>query len=94
MKKWYKVPCSWQMYGYMDIKAEDWDEALEIAEDDGTSLPDGGYVDGSFEVDHDVLEFEKEAERQEIRRKVDGRDKPHPQGYPTGNDANFGTGME
>ena len=59
------------MYGYMDIEAEGWDEALEIAEDDGTSLPDGGYVDGSFEVDHDIIEFEREEARQEIRRKVD-----------------------
>ena len=87
LKKWYKVPVSWQMYGYMDIEAEGWDEALEIAEDDGTSLPDGDYVDGSFEVDHDVLEWEKEAERQQIRREAD-------KGFPTGNDADFGTSME
>ena len=87
MKK-YKIPVSWQMYGYMDIRAEDWDEAIAIAEDDATSLPSNAdYVDGSFEVDHDVIEFEKEAERQQIRRAVD-------KGFPTGNDADFGTSME
>tara|TARA_R110000824_G_scaffold396222_1_gene597564 strand:+ start:657 stop:917 length:261 start_codon:yes stop_codon:yes gene_type:complete len=86
MKK-YKIPVSWQMYGYMDIKAEDWDEAIEIAEDETTSLPDGDYVQGTFEVDHDIIEYEREEERQEIRRKVDG-------GFPTGNDAEFGTSME
>ena len=72
----------------MDIRAEDWDEAIAIAEDDATSLPSNAdYVDGSFEVDHDIIEFEREEERQQIRRKVD-------KGFPTGNDADFGTGME
>ena len=88
LKKWYKVPVSWQMYGYMDIRAEDWDEAIAIAEDDATSLPSNAdYVDGSFEVDHDIIEFEREEERQEIRRKVD-------EGFPTGYDVDFGTSME
>ena len=68
MKK-YKIPCSWQMYGYMDIKAEDWDEAIEIAHEE--SLPLGDYVTDSFEVDHDMIEFAREEERQKIRRKVD-----------------------
>ena len=86
MKK-YKIPVSWQMYGYMDIKAEDWDEAIGIAEDETTSLPDGDYVQGTFEVDHDIIEYEREEERQEIRRKVD-------KGFPTGNEAEFGTSME
>ena len=68
MKK-YKIPCSWQMYGYMDIKAEDWDEAIEIAHEE--PLPLGDYVTDSFEVNHDMIEFEKEEARQKIRRKVD-----------------------
>ena len=88
MSKEYKIPVCWQMYGYMDIRAEDWDEAIAIAEDDATSLPSNAdYVDGSFEVDHDIIEFEREEERQEIRRKVD-------EGFPTGNDVDFGTSME
>ena len=63
--KKYIVPCSWQMYGHSHIEAESWDEAIEIAEDDGTSLPtDGDYVDGSFEIDHDIIEFEKEEEKE------------------------------
>ena len=73
MSKKYKIPVSWQMYGYMDIKAEDWDEAIKIAEDETTSLPDGDYIQGTFEVDHDIIEYEREEERQQIRRKVDGR---------------------
>ena len=85
--KEYKIPVCWQMYGYMDIRAEDWDEAIAIVEDDTISLPDGDYVQGSFEVDHDMNEFRKEEIRKEIRTKVD-------KGFPTGNDADFGTGME
>ena len=34
------------MYGHIHIEAGSWDEAIEIAEDDSTSLPsDGDYVD-------------------------------------------------
>ena len=67
MGKKYKIPVSWQMYGYMDIEAEDWDEAIEIANDDATSLPSNAdYVDGSFEVDHDIIEFEREEEADKL----------------------------
>jgi len=60
------------MYGHTHIEAESWDEAIEQAEADDTPLPtDGDYVEASFEVDHDIIEFEKEEERQKIRRKVD-----------------------
>ena len=74
MIKKYKIPCCWQMYGYLDVEAESWDEAIEEAEADDTPQPtDGDYVEASFEVDHDTIEFEREEERQQIRRKVDGK---------------------
>ena len=85
MSKEYKIPCSWQMYGYLEIEAEDWDEAINMAYEE--SLPCGEYVTDSFEVDHDIIEFEREEERQKIRKKVDA-------GFPTGNDADFGSSME
>ena len=88
MSKKYKVPCSWQMYGFVEVEAEDWSDAIWQAECDHQPLPeDGEYVMSSFEVDHDIIEFEKEEARQQIRRKVD-------EGFPTGNDADFGTSME
>ena len=88
MSKKYKIPCSWQMYGFVEVEAEDWSDAVWQAQQDGRSLPeDGEYVMSSFEVDHDMIEFEREEERKEIRRKVDA-------GFPTGNDADFGTSME
>ena len=85
MKKEYKIPCSWQVYGTLYIEADSWDEAIEKAEEHETPLPtESSYVDASFEVDHDIIEFEREEERQ----------KSHPQGFPSGNDADFGTSME
>ena len=81
MTKKYKIPCSWQVYGIIDVEAESWSEAIEKAEADDTPLPtESEYVMSSFEVDHDMIEFEREEERQQIRRKVD-------KGFPTGNDA-------
>ena len=53
----YRIACSWQVYGELLINASTLQEAIEIAEDDRTSLPpDSGYVDGSFEVDHQITE--------------------------------------
>ena len=72
MKTKYKIPCSWQMYGFVEVEAEDWSDAVWQAECDHQPLPeDGEYVMSSFEVDHDMIEFEREEERQQIRRKVD-----------------------
>ena len=72
MSKNYKVPCSWQMYGYVNVEASDWDDAVEEAYGDEVPLPkDGEYVIASFEIDYDIIEFEREEERQQIRRKVD-----------------------
>lgn len=86
--KKYKIPCSWQVYGIIDVEAESWSEAIEKAEADDTPLPtESEYVMSSFEVDHDMIEFEREEERQKIRKKVD-------KGFPTGNDADFGASME
>ena len=70
--KEYKIPCSWQVYATAEVEAESWDDAIEKVEDNDFPLPtDPDYVDASFEVDYDIIEFEKEEERQKIRRKVD-----------------------
>jgi hypothetical protein len=53
----FKIACTWQVYGQLEIEANTLEEAIEIAEDDATSLPQiSDYVDGSFEVDHLVSE--------------------------------------
>ena len=63
--KTYKIPCSWEMYGYMDIEAETLEEAVHAAEHFLTPLPEGHYVDESFEVDTEVLYFEFQKEQDE-----------------------------
>jgi hypothetical protein len=53
----YKIPASWEVYGYCLVDAESIEEAIEIVEDDSYGLenfPDVGYVDGSFRVDRDI----------------------------------------
>ena len=81
------------MYGHYEVEAENWNDAvweaenLDISRYGTEALPDGEYVMSSFEVDHDMIEFEREEERQQIRRKVD-------KGFTSGNDADFGTSME
>ena len=56
----FKIPCSWQMYGSLEIEADDLDDAVELAYSNEYSLPDNGsYVDASFEVDHESVEDER-----------------------------------
>ena len=52
----YTIPCSWQMYGYLKVQADSLEDAIEIAESDSTNLPDGSYIEASFELDFDVIE--------------------------------------
>lgn len=61
MSRLYRIPCSWQMYGYYEVEAESLEEAIDMALD--SSLPDGSYVEGSFEIDHSQLEEELSEER-------------------------------
>ena len=71
MTKNYEIPCSWQMYAWANVEANSFDEAVEFVESDEFPLPEGSYVEGSFELDHDMVDFQRETEREEIRRKVD-----------------------
>lgn len=55
MKKKFRVPCTWQMYGYVEVEAEDWDEAEMLA--DGAPVPEeGSYVFASHEICHSDLQ--------------------------------------
>ena len=50
--KTYKIPCGWEVYGYLEIEAESLEAAVEIAERDDTNLPtESSYTEGSFWVD-------------------------------------------
>tara|TARA_Y100000034_G_C6588075_1_gene255361 strand:+ start:93 stop:317 length:225 start_codon:yes stop_codon:yes gene_type:complete len=55
--QWYEIPCSWQVYGTVEVAANSLDAAIEKVEDEGFPLPSrSSYVDGSFEVDRDIAE--------------------------------------
>jgi hypothetical protein len=66
MSKTYQVPCCWQVYTWANVEADSFDDALEKAQGDlKYSIMDKNnpiYVQGSFEMDYEVIEYEKEKE--------------------------------
>jgi hypothetical protein len=53
----YKVPCYWEMGGYLYIEAGSPSEARDIALSDTTALPDDAdYLSDSFTVEEDWIE--------------------------------------
>ena len=57
MSKYYEIPCSWEVYGTLEVEANSLEEAIELAEREDSPMPDDSdYVDGSFQVDRDIAE--------------------------------------
>ena len=54
----YNIPCSWEMYGTMEIIADSLKDAIYKANNRG--IPDGEYVSGSFLIDDDCITIEEE----------------------------------
>jgi len=56
--KTYRIPCSWEMYGVMEVKADSLEEAMEEALHGNSPLPmdNSSYVEASFRVDEEVVE--------------------------------------
>lgn len=50
----YKIPVSWECYGYVTIEANNLEEAINKAWGDDIPLPEGNYIDGSWKVDEDI----------------------------------------
>ena len=48
----FKIGVVWQMYGKLVIDADSFEEALDKAQNE--PLPEGTYLDDSFEVEQDV----------------------------------------
>ena len=70
--KEYTVPCVWQMAGDLRIKAKSLKEAVAIAENSDLGLPeanDSYYVDSSFEVNHEIVEFYARTDELEVSLK-------------------------
>ena len=52
MTKTYKIGVVWQMYGTVEVEANNLEQAIHILHSTDVPLPDNGeYIDGSFEVD-------------------------------------------
>jgi hypothetical protein len=49
----YRIPFAWSMFAIVEVEAENVDDAIQQVED--ANLPEGSYVEGSFEIDHDYL---------------------------------------
>ena len=55
-EKIWKVPCVWQMMGYLEVEAKTAEEAREIAKDMARECPlpeNGAYLEDSFEIDEE-----------------------------------------
>ena len=58
--KTYRVPVVWQMYGYVEVEADNVSEAIHAAM--AAPLPDdGSYIEGSFEVDDSLIDMDEGA---------------------------------
>jgi len=57
VKKVYKIPCVWQMWGMMEVEADSLEEAKRIAIEDAPLPTDGEYLEGSFELDEESDDF-------------------------------------
>ena len=73
MSKYYEIPCSWEVYGTMEVEANSLEEAITLAERDDSPMPDASdYVDGSFEVDRDIAkEINKDMADYIVKRLMD-----------------------
>ncbi len=51
----YRIPVIWQMYGYEEVRANSLENAIKIVMN-AYGLPNGEYLDGSFEIDMEGVE--------------------------------------
>jgi hypothetical protein len=51
----YKVPVTWREYGYVLVKADSIDEAIQKAHDEDLPHDNSEYLEGSFEIDYDAV---------------------------------------
>ena len=50
----YKIPVSWVMTDEIDVEANSLEEAIQKVEE-SNELPDGEYLDSSFEVNRELI---------------------------------------
>jgi len=56
--KTYKISCTWEVFGELEIEASTLKAALKKAKADYTiPLPKANYVDGSFKIDEEMSKY-------------------------------------
>ena len=58
--KTYRVPVVYQMYGHVEIEATSIEDAIKLVENGHGDQPlptDADYVEGSFEIDYEGVDF-------------------------------------
>ena len=50
----YKVAVEWMMFSFIEVEAASMEEAISIVENEDGSLPDGDYLDDSFQVNTQI----------------------------------------
>lgn len=58
----WRIPVTWEVCGMLKIEAKTLEEAMDIARDDDGEipLPDGEYVDGSWRLSDQDVDFVRE----------------------------------
>lgn len=54
-KQFYKIPCTWQVCGTMIVEAESLKDAITEAEINAPLPSVTSFIDGSFEVNHEMI---------------------------------------
>ncbi|MFA5048615.1 MAG: hypothetical protein WC516_06345 [Patescibacteria group bacterium] len=58
--KFFKIPVEWACYGVVEIEAKNIEEAIKKAQDDDSiGLPEGYYIDSSWQVNDDEALIEE-----------------------------------
>lgn len=55
--KIYKIPVQYEMMAELEIEAETLEEAIALASEYDQEPPDAEYIDGSWEINYEMLEF-------------------------------------
>lgn len=67
--KTFRIPCFWEMQGFVEVSAKTLEEAKEKAKD--APLTQGDYVPDSFEIDEQMLEHMLDIENMTDEEKAD-----------------------
>lgn len=52
-KKIFPIPCTWEVYGVIEVEAETQEEAVRYAIEEAALPTDGDYLSDSFKIDYD-----------------------------------------